>query len=58
MIGISRREVAKLAVVETNSVQNWRNLYIKVGIEGLIHLERIIKFNIIKNHNYFDLYLY
>ncbi len=27
-IGISKREVAKLAGVDPNSVQNWRTLYI------------------------------
>ena len=34
--GISRRDVAKLAGVDPNSVQNWRTLYINAGIEGLI----------------------
>lgn len=34
--GISKREVAKLAGVDPNSVQNWRTLYLKSGIEGLI----------------------
>ena len=33
--GISRRDVAKLAGVDTNSVQNWRTLYLNAGIEGL-----------------------
>ena len=35
-IGISKREVAKLAGVDPNSVQNWRTLYINTGIEGLM----------------------
>jgi transposase len=34
--GISKREVAKLAGVDPNSVQNWRTLYINTGIEGLM----------------------
>jgi len=34
--GISKREVAKLADVDPNSVQNWRTLYLKSGIEGLL----------------------
>jgi len=34
--GISRREVAKLAGVDPNSVQNWRKLYLTEGIEGLM----------------------
>ena len=34
--GISRREVAKLAGVDPNSVQNWRKLYLTEGIEGLL----------------------
>jgi transposase len=34
--GISKREVAKLAGVDPNSVQNWRTLYLNAGIEGLI----------------------
>jgi transposase len=34
--GISKREVAKLAFVDSNSVQNWRKLYIKDGIDGLM----------------------
>jgi len=34
--GISKREAAKLAGVDPNSVQNWRTLYIKTGIEGLM----------------------
>jgi transposase len=35
-MGISKREVAKLAGVDPNSVQNWRTLYITTGIEGLM----------------------
>jgi transposase len=35
-IGISKREVAKLAGVDPNSVHNWRTLYINTGIEGLM----------------------
>jgi transposase len=35
-LGISKREVAKLAGVDPNSVQNWRTLYINTGIEGLL----------------------
>jgi transposase len=35
-LGISKREVAKLAGVDPNSVQNWRTLYINTGIEGLM----------------------
>jgi transposase len=38
--GISRREVAKLAGVDPNSVQKWRELYVNLGIEGLIRHER------------------
>lgn len=34
--GISKREVAKLAAVDPNSVQTWRTLYVKSGIEGLM----------------------
>lgn len=34
--GISRREVAKLAGVDPNSVQNWRTLYLANGIDGLM----------------------
>ena len=34
--GISKREVAKLAGVDPNSVQKWRTLYLNMGIEGLI----------------------
>jgi transposase len=34
--GIARREVAKLAGVDPNSVQNWRKTYLKEGIEGLM----------------------
>ena len=34
--GISKREVAKLAGVDPNSVQNWRTLYITSGIKGLM----------------------
>jgi transposase len=34
--GISKREVAKLAGVDPNSVQNWRTLYLNAGIEGLM----------------------
>jgi transposase len=34
--GISKREAAKLAGVDANSVQNWRTLYVKSGIEGLM----------------------
>lgn len=34
--GISKREVAKLAGVDPNSVQKWRTLYEDKGIEGLV----------------------
>ena len=34
--GISKREVAKLAGVDPNSVQNWRTLYMNKGIDGLM----------------------
>lgn len=34
--GISKREVAKLAGVDPNSVQNWRTLYLNAGIDGLL----------------------
>jgi transposase len=34
--GISKREAAKLAGVDPNSVQNWRALYNDSGIEGLM----------------------
>ena len=40
-VGISRREVAKLAGVDPNSVQNWRTLYLNAGIEGLIKHQKI-----------------
>ena len=39
--GISKREVAKLAGVDPNSVQNWRTLYLNAGIEGLIKHQKI-----------------
>jgi len=38
--GISKRDVAKLAGVDPNSVQNWRALYINAGIEGLMKHKR------------------
>lgn len=42
--GISKREVAKLAGVDPNSVQKWRTLYINTGIEGLMkHQKRGFK---------------
>jgi transposase len=34
--GISKQEVAKLAGVDTNCVQNWKTLYHTYGIEGLM----------------------
>jgi len=34
--GISKRDVAKLALVDPNSVQKWRALYLNTGIEGLM----------------------
>lgn len=34
--GISKRELAKLAGVDPNSVQKWRTLYINSGIDGLM----------------------
>ena len=40
-MGISKREVAKLAGVDPNSVQNWRTLYINEGIEGLLKHQKI-----------------
>ena len=39
--GISKREVAKLAGVDPNSVQNWRTLYLSAGIKGLIKHQKI-----------------
>lgn len=39
-VGISKREVAKLAGVDPNSVQNWRTLYLNTGIEGLIQHQK------------------
>ena len=39
--GISKREVAKLAGVDPNSVQNWRTLYQNKGIEGLMKHQKI-----------------
>ena len=36
MTGIARRKVSQLAGVDPNSAQNWRNLYITEGIEGLM----------------------
>lgn len=38
--GISKRDVAKLAGVDPNSVQNWRNLYLRTGIEGLMQHQK------------------
>jgi transposase len=38
--GISKREVAKLAGVDPNSVQAWRTLYINEGLEGLMTHKR------------------
>ena len=38
--GISKREVAKIAGVDPNSVQNWRTLYEKYGILGLLEHKR------------------
>jgi transposase len=35
-VGLSKREVAKLAGVDPNSVQSWRTLYVNTGIEGLM----------------------
>ena len=37
---ISRREVAKLAGVDPNSVQNWR-IYLNARIEGLMKHQKI-----------------
>ena len=52
--GISKREVAKLAGVDPNSVHNWRTLYLKAGIEGLIEHQRTgfkpSVFNSIEHH--------
>lgn len=45
-VGISKREVAKLAGVDSNSVQRWRNLYINTGIEGLLKLDKVKFFQI------------
>lgn len=39
--GISKRDLAKIAGVDPNSVQKWRTLYINNGIEGLIKHDRI-----------------
>lgn len=39
--GISKRDAAKLAGVDPNSVQNWRRLYINSGIEGLIKHNKV-----------------
>lgn len=39
--GISKRDAAKLAGVDPNSVQNWRVLYIKSGIEGLSKHQKV-----------------
>ena len=39
--GISKREVAKLAGVDPNSVQRWRTLYINSGIEQLMEHHKI-----------------
>ena len=41
MTGIARRKVSQLAGVDPNSAQNWRNLYITEGIEGLIKHQKI-----------------
>lgn len=38
--GISKREAAKLAMVDPNSVHKWRTLYINEGIEGLMKHQR------------------
>lgn len=52
--GISRREVAKLAGVDPNNVQKWRELYVNFGIDGLIRHERVgfkpSVFNAIEQH--------
>lgn len=40
-IGISKRDVANLSGVDPNSVQNWRSLYIKSGIEGLMKHQKV-----------------
>ncbi len=48
--GISKREVAELIGVNHNSVQNWRDLYIKGGIKLLISHSKIgFKPSIINN---------
>jgi transposase len=38
--GISKRDLAKLAGVDPNSVQKWRTLYINQGLRGLIEHNR------------------
>lgn len=40
-IGISKRDAAKLTGVDPNSIQNWRALYIKYGINGLMKHNKI-----------------
>ena len=39
--GISKRDAAKLAGVDPNSVQNWRVLYNKSGIDGLTKHQKV-----------------
>ena len=39
--GISKRDAAKLAGVDPNSIQNWRELYINSGIEGLVKHKKV-----------------
>ena len=41
IVGISKRDAAKLAGVDPNSIQNWRALYINSGIDGLMKHSKI-----------------
>lgn len=39
--GISKRQLAKLIGVDPNSIQNWRTIYLKDGISGIISHGRV-----------------
>ncbi len=38
--GISKRELAEIIGVNHNSIQTWRNMYMKGGIKGLIYYKK------------------
>jgi transposase len=41
VVGISKRQLAKLIGVDPNSIQKWRTIYINEGINGIISHGRI-----------------